>query len=156
MDPNEIITYLEQKAAQFLGHEIGGTRCQFFVIDNPYELSEFDDALRNTVRVPAMLVEGEDGVISGNQSANNTDTMNFSFMILDKRNGRESIRDVRNRCKAWGVQVITQIRKERISGIVAGKVVTFDLNCPYSPVGPINTDCWGYHFSLQFIVPITF
>lgn len=156
MDPNEIIDYLEKKAEQFLGHQIGGSRCQFFVIDNPYDLGEFEDALRNTVRVPAMLVEGEDGVISGNQSANNTDTLNFSFMILDKRKGRESIRDVRNRCKAWGVQVITQIRKERISGIVANKVVTFELNCPYSPVGPINVDYFGYHFSIQFIVPITF
>jgi len=156
MDPNEIIEYLEKKAAQVLGHEIGGKRCQFFVIDNPYDLGEFEMALRNSVRVPAMLVEDGDGHISGNQSANNTDTMNYTYLIVDKRIGRESIRDVRNRCKAWGVQVMTQIRKDRFKNIVPGKVVSFELDCNYSPLGPMNVDYYGYQFQIQFIVPITF
>lgn len=156
MEEKLIIEYLRAKAIAILDIPTDETRERFFVIDNPYDLGELEMALRNSVEMPAMLVESEGGIISGNESANNTDTMNFVFLILDKRNGTEPISNIRNRCKEWGKAVLTGVRKDRVTKIVPGKIVYFELDGAYAPVGPIDVQYYGYQFNIQFIVPITF
>lgn len=156
MNPNLIIDYLEQRAVEFLGHEIDGERCSFFVIDNPYDMGEFDKALRNIVQVPAMLVDGPEGFVSGNSSANNTDSQSYVFMVIDKRDDSERVRDVRFRCRELGLSILTKIRKDRQINIVPGKIVHFEMNSSYSPVGPISVKYYGYSFAVEFIIPITF
>ncbi|GGH28210.1 hypothetical protein FAZ19_19645 [Sphingobacterium alkalisoli] len=158
MEVTEIIDYLERKAQEhpLILHNPEDKRGSFYVLDDPYDLDEFDQALRNFAKFPAMLVDEPDGELSGNDSANNTDTMNFTIMIVDERNGRERVRDVRNRCRQIGLDIVTTIRKNRMTGIVPGKIVHYRLEVNYSPIGPLNVKYYGYQFQISFVIPFTF
>lgn len=156
MNQGKIIGYLEKKAADVLGHEIDGKRCQFFVIDDPYDLDEFDKALKNKVQMPAMLAEFAEGYVGMNNSANYTDSINMFFMIVDKRKGSEPIRDVRERCKAWGMKVLTEMRKEKKADRIPGLLLDFVIDSNYAPVGPIALSYYGYQFSISLTLPFSF
>ena len=157
MNHSDIFDYFERLATEnpSILHE-SGKRERFYVIDDGYDLDELDNALRNTLCFPALLVDEPDGRLSGNESANNTDTMNFNIMIVDSKQGTERVRDVRNRCKEIGMQIVTKIRKNRFTGIVPGKLVTYELESTYSPIGPLLLEYYGYQFTLSFTIPLTF
>lgn len=158
MEVIEIIDYLERKAAahSLIAHDLDAKRGSFYVLDDPYDLDEFDQAIRNFAKFPAMLVEEPDGELSGNASANNTDRMNFSIMIVDERAGKEKVREVRNRCRQIGLDIVTTIRKDRMTNIVPGKIVHYQLEVRYNPVGPMHIKYYGYQFHISFIIPFTF
>lgn len=159
----DLETYLESKAIQnpAIKHDEAGSKKGFYVIDDPYDLSEFDNALRNFAEFPAMIVEFGGGMLDDNNSNNYTDTMAGSFMIVDKfdkKNGTERPRHIRARCLEIAKQVLVQIRKDRNNqAIEPGKHINFRIdNVPYTPVGPMNIQYYGYMVSFEFICPFTF
>ena len=158
MTPDALFDYLERKAieSQVIPHDPGNGKVAFFAIDNPYDLEEFENAVRNTLTFPAMLAEQNDGLLNDQTSNNYTNTLRSGFMILDKRRDNESIRNVRSRCFQIGFDLLTAIRKDQPNKIIIGKRVIFNINLAYIPVGPINTDYYGYQFEIEFIVNFTF
>lgn len=157
MKPSDLITYMEKKAKEniSLAHLVDG-KSAFSVIDDPYDLDEFDNSLRNMAKFPAMLLEQNDGFISGNASASYTNTLRTNFMIIDKRGSNESIRDVRSRCYDIGFEILVQIRKDQPKSITDGKRINMVLNSAYVPIGPMDGKCYGYQFDLEFTAPISF
>ncbi|MFD2741971.1 MULTISPECIES: hypothetical protein [Sphingobacterium] len=157
MNHSDIFDYFERLATEhpLISHE-AGKRVSFYVIDDGYDFDELDNALRNLLRTPALLVDEPDGRLSGNESANNTDTMNFNIMIVDSKKGKERVRDVRNRCKQIGLDLVMTTRKKRFTGIVPNKLVTYELESTYSPIGPLLLGYYGYQFTISFTIPITF
>lgn len=149
---------MEEKAKEngSLAHLSTQKKCAFVVIDDPYDLDEFDNALRNTLTFPAMLLEQNDGLLSGNASSNYTNTLRTSFMIIDRRKDKEAIRDVRNRCYDIGWSILTQIRKDQPKNILANKNVRMEINSAYIPIGPMEAKYYGYQFEVEFIAPISF
>lgn len=158
MTPDALFDYLERKAVESnkIPHDPENGKVAFFAIDNPYDFEEFDNAIRNTLIFPAMLAEQNDGLLNDNTSNNYTNTLRSSFMILDKRSDSERIRNVRSRCFQIGLDLLTSIRLDQPMGIITGKRVHFKINLAYVPVGPINTDYFGYQFEIEFIVNFSF
>ena len=158
MTSEDVFAYLERiaKAQPEIAHDEG--KRAFYVIEDGYDTDEFDKALRNFASFPAMLTEDVSGVLDDNQSANYTDTFGVMFMIVDKREGNEPVRAVRNRCKEIGKRIVYQIRKDRNSrNVVPDKFVSFDIaGVNYQPVGPMHTKYYGYQFLVEFIVPFSF
>lgn len=157
MTPDSLFEYLERKAKENeqIPHDPDNGKVAFFAIDNPYDLEEFDNAIRNTLDFPAMLAEQNDGILTDNASANYTNTLRSSFMILDRRGENEKIRSVRSRCYQIGFDLITSMRKESPNKNNS-KSVYFNINLAYVPVGPINTEYYGYQFEIEFITRFTF
>lgn len=156
MEPIDLSIYMESKAREntSIKHDPENGSCRFHVIDEPYDLKEFDNAIRSTATFPAMLMEQNDGYISDNDSANYTNTMRSSFMIIDRRRDSEKIKDVRNRCYKIGVEILVQMRKDQPKNIVAGKRVNFKVNSAYVPLGPMDGQYYGYQFEVELIANV--
>ncbi|HWK58742.1 MAG TPA: hypothetical protein VNQ80_15470 [Parapedobacter sp.] len=156
----DFFDFLEAKAVQHadIPHDPANKKVAFYGLDDPYDLEEFDQALRNFAAFPAMLAELNEGELDDNDSANYTDTMMGGFMIVDKRRGKEPTRDVRHRCREIGKAIITQIRKDSRAGVVKpGEIVHMRINnVSYTPVGPLASQYYGYLFTFRFICPFSF
>src|SRR5690606_28647616 len=120
-----------------------------YVIDDSYDLSEFDNALRNFSSVPAMILEAGAGVLNDNNAASYNDSMQSSFMIVDKRNGKEPVRKVRSRCLEIAKQILYKMRKDCNAKIIKpGVNIQFRIDdIHYTPVGPMNLAYYGYMVS---------
>jgi len=163
MTPDHFFDYLEAKAKQHpdIPHNPEQKKVAFYAVDDPYDLSEFDNALRNFSAFPAMIAEQNEGELNDNQSANYTDTIEGAFMIVDERRNREAIRAVRNRCWEIGKAILVQMRKDArpdgSGGIMPGRLVHFRIDgVGYAPVGPMATKYYGYVFSFRFACPFSF
>lgn len=157
MGPDIITDYLERKATEspLIKHVKDSENDQaFFVIDDPYDLNEFDLALRSLTKYPAMLFELADGVIDDQNNASYLNTVNCSFMIVDKLKEFEKIRTCRSRCYHIGKAIIREILKDcRNQLIIPDKLVQVPLRSTYSPVGPMDLRWYGYQFTLEFVGP---
>lgn len=158
MDSLELFAYLERVAKMQPEIVDEDKKKVFYVVEDIYDTDEMDQALRSFAALPAVLTEDYSGMLSDNESANYTDTIVLSFMVVDRKVGKESVRDVRNRCKGIATRMILQIRKDRNSmNITPGKFVSYDIsNVVYQPIGPMLTDFYGYQFTLEFIAPFSF
>ena len=158
MDNNVLFAYLERVVRMQPEISADVNKKVFYVIEDSYDTDEMDNALRNFASFPAVLTEDYSGEISDNESANYTDTIGLSFIVVDQRNGREAVRDIRDRCKSIGKQIVIQIRKDRnTTNVVPGKFVNFDIReVMYQPVGPMLTKYYGYQFTIEFIAPFSF
>ncbi|MDF2851703.1 hypothetical protein [Sphingobacterium multivorum] len=157
MSPEIITDYLERKASEspaILHVKDSASGQAFFVIDDPYDLNEFDKALRSVAKSPAMLFELADGVIDDQTNASYLNTVNCSFMVIDKKGDFEKVRDCRNRCYAIGKEIIKSILKDqREMNIIPDKMIQVPLRTNYSPVGPMDIRWYGYQFTLEFVGP---
>lgn len=160
MTIDDFFGYLEAKAVQHpdIPHDPENKKIAFHAIDDPYDLDEFDTSLRNFAAFPAMLAELSEGELDDNDSTNYTDTMNGGFMIVDKRRGKEPLRAVMHRCREIGKTIIIQMRRDARAGTVKpGELVHFRIvGVPYTPVGPMANDYYGYLFTFRFICPFSF
>lgn len=160
MTQEQFIAYMELMAIlnPSIDHDPDAGKKAFHVIDDPYDLEEFDNALRNSAAFPAMLLEMGEGLLNDNTSASYTDTISASFMILDKRNGEEPARNTRARCLEIAKAILIRMRKDcNARAIVPGKFIQFRLDdIPYVPVGPMDSKYYGYMVSFQFLCPFSF
>lgn len=160
MTQEQFIDYIESKAVERpeIDHDPENDKKAFHVIDDPYDLSEFDNALRNFATFPAMILEMGDGVLNDNGASSYNDSINSSFMIVDKREGDEPVRLTRSRCLEIAKKILYQIRKDCNShSIVPGKYIHFRIDgIPYTPVGPMYNNHYGYMVSFTFTCPFSF
>jgi len=157
MSPDIITDYMERKATEspdILHVKDSASDQAFFVIDDPYDLNEFDSALRSIVKSPAMLFELADGVIDDQTNASYLNTVHCSFMVIDKKGDFEKVRECRNRCYAIGKEIIKAVLKDqREQLIIPDKMIQVPLRTNYSPVGPMDVRWYGYQFTLEFVGP---
>lgn len=155
----QLIDYLTAKAVQCgIPHDPDNKQKAFHIIDNPYSLAEFDEALRSFAAFPAVLMEEGEGDFSDSASANYNDTKEFSLMVVDKQTNGELPRLIRSRCLEIIKKILVHIRNDsRAFAIVPGKHVNFRINdCVYTPIGPMDTVYYGYMITLRFICPFSF
>lgn len=157
MSPDIITDYMERKASEspaILHVKDSASDQAFFVIDDPFDLNEFDTALRSVAKSPAMQFELADGILDDQNNASYLNTVNCSFMIIDKLADFEKVRDCRNRCYHIGKEIIKSILKDqRDMNIIPGKMIQVPLRANYSPVGPMDVRWYGYQFTLAFVGP---
>lgn len=158
MTPKDLINYFESKIVTIadIQHRPNEGRIAFFEVSDPYDFDEFDSALRNCASFPAVLCEVVNGQISDNASANYTNSISISFMVMDAKNGAESLLDVRSRCYEIGLKILKSIKEDDRMGIIKDKSIFVEMNSNYQPVGPMATEYWGYQFDLSFVSSIGF
>ncbi|MFN8406766.1 MAG: hypothetical protein U0X71_04725 [Sphingobacteriaceae bacterium] len=150
------IHYFEQLATQHrkLQHGSGGKNKSFFVIQNTYDLTEFDNAIRNNPCERVLLLDMPTGYLTDNGSANYTQFSKIDFMIVGKATS-ETISAVRQDCFQIGMDFITKIRtdQQKQAIIPNRNVYLQENNIQYDLVGPIQQSHHGYSFSFQFCCP---
>lgn len=152
MSPKDVIQYIENKVISLpdVGHLPDEGKKAFFVIDDPYDFQEFDNALRNSASFPAVLCELVNGRLDENNAGSYTNSISVSFMVVDKEMNGERRIDMLSRTFDIGVKLLNEIRKDGRTGVVPGKSITVEMNSNYQPVGPLNSQFWGYQFDLSF------
>lgn len=152
MGPKDIIEYVRRKVTEMEGFspKVNATDDSFFVIANPYDFEEFDNALRNTATFPAVLCELVNGRLEDNMAGTMTNSITISFMVVDMESDSDSRMDVQTRCYEWGIKLLKAIRKDGRNGIILNKSVVVEMNSSYQPVGPLDSQYWGCQFDLSF------
>lgn len=155
----QYIAYFENLAVQSKGlnHNPAEKKNAFFFISDPYTTTEIDNALRNNVSFPAMLLDAAPGMLDSNESTNYTKNINGQFRIIAQA-GKDQIREVRETCFILGMEIITRMQQDsRQHKIIPGKIVSFLIEqVHYEPVGPMLLNHYGYVFNFRFICPFGF
>lgn len=153
MNPKDIIEYFESKVIDCsdFSHRPDQGKKAFFVIDDPYDFEEFDEALRNCASFPAVLCEMVQGRMDDN-AGTDTNTVSISFMVLNAKSRHKSASDIRSGCYQSGMKLLKAIRADNRLERIPGHSVTVEMNSNYQPVGPIATEYIGYQFDLTFVV----
>ena len=121
----------------------------FFYVENPDDLEEFDEYLRTIKKRVAMLLVANNGEFNDNGSNNYTDELNAQVYIVIRKTGDKTIRELNNEAKIILRSVIARTRKDHPKEFRINKV-------PYTPVGPMCENWYGYTAMLTFICPFGF
>ena len=150
------LQYFERLATQHkaLQHKSAEKHTSFFVIQNTYDLTEFDNAVRNNECARVLLLDMPTGYLTDNGSATYTQLSKINFMIVGKATS-ETIHSVRQDCFQIGMDFIAKIRIDgQKRTIISGKNVYLqENNIQYDLVGPIQQAHHGYVFSFQLCCP---
>lgn len=159
MNEAEYISYFRNLAIQSkdLQHNATGLKKSFLVVDNPFDLTALDAAIRTTLKVPAMLLDIPEFSPSGNGTANFTNTVNGMFMIIAKAS-KNNLATVRDQCLAIGMKFLYRMHYDyKRQAIEPNKPVFFQMDdTQVEPVGPIAVEYHGYLFRFSFICPFGF
>ncbi|TXI14808.1 MAG: hypothetical protein E6Q66_04630 [Pedobacter sp.] len=145
------ITYFEQLARLHpaLQHAPDEKQKTFFLIQNPFDLVEMDNAVRNNDCSRVLLLDVPTGYLSDNGSANYTQHTKIDFFLLGKA-GLENIQAVRQDCFEIGLGLIQQLRADSISRKISARPIYLEEeSIQYEPVGPIQASHYGYLFRLS-------
>ncbi|MFD2163666.1 hypothetical protein ACFSJU_14750 [Paradesertivirga mongoliensis] len=159
MEEQQYIDYFENLCRQSLdiNHEVDGKKA-FFYLDNPDNTDEIDNAFRNQIQYPAFILDAPAGMVSGNGSANYTDSPVGSFTVLCQAKTPEEVRQARDRSKSIGISFLARMNKDaRENKIVAGKRINFVINDnAYEPMNFPAHQLYGYVFEFLFVCPFGF
>lgn len=159
MNEAEYISYFENLAVKSkdLKHTVSGFKKSFMVVDNPYDLTAIDNAIRSSLKLPAMLLDIPQFTLTENRSANFTNRVDGVFMIIMKAS-KSNLVDVRDQCLKIGMKFLYRMHYDyKHQAIEAGKPVYFSMeNTTIEPVGPLAVEHHGYLFSFSFICPFGF
>ena len=147
------ISYFESLASNHAKLAHGASNRSFFLINNPHELTEFDNAIKNNPCQRVLLLDMPTGYLTDNGCGNYTQHSKIDFMVVGKASAE--IQQVRADCFAIGMDLIAQIRfDQRKRCIVDEKQVYLqEESIQYDIIGPLNTSHYGYLFSFHFCAP---
>lgn len=154
---DQIITYFERIAGanHVLKHNIDGGS-SFFSVEDPDELSNFDDALRSMTGDIAFLTCAMEGELDDNGSENHVQSIDLQVFVVRRRNAGVSIASCRTECLEILTQLLGRIKRDaRVPGnVIPGKKVEFKIAAiPVKKVGPMNMEWYGYTAFLRFSCP---
>lgn len=156
INEEQIIAYFESLAvnSRELNHTDQG-RESFFYVEDGYDLETFDEALRSAVQSPTMLLVADSGEFADNDSENHTQEIEGQFYILGQKSDDKSIRTIRAECLIIALNILARMKYDaRKQQIVPGSIVNFRIDkVPYSKVGPMFIEWYGYEVSFSFICP---
>ena len=159
MNEIEYINYFEQLARKnsVLNHCPQDNKKSFFCINNPYETTEFDDALRSSAAAMVLILDAPTGYLSDNGSGNCTQATKIEFLLVGRSN-KETIQTTRAHCFQTGLDILARIGSDaNKKTIIPGRSIYFmNESISYDVVGPINGDYYGYAFTFSFVCPFSF
>lgn len=145
------ITYFEKLASLHpaLQHAPEKKHKAFFLIQNPFDLAEMDNAVRNNNCARVLLLDVPTGYMSDNGSANYTQHTKIDFFLLGKASS-ETVQPIRQDCFKIGLGLIQKLRADGLSKKISTRAVYLDEeSIQYEPVGPIQASHYGYLFRLS-------
>lgn len=158
MSEQDYINYFETLCLQSKDiNHLNEGRKSFFYVDDPYDMDELDNALRNSLQYPAFILEVPTGMFDAH-ATNYTDTPNCSFSIITKAKTLYEARVARNTCKEIGLKFLARMSEDsRYNQIIPNRIIHFrieDIN--YESIGPMAADLYGYMFNFKFVCPLYF
>lgn len=159
MTEDQYISYFENLAEQSkdINHKLDGKN-SFFYIEDGSDLDEFDQALRDGIPSPCMLLVGDDGELDDNDSENHLQNLDGEFFILSRKTSDKTIRQLRAECLPIAINILARMKRDAKAGnIVENKTVHFHISkIPYLKVGPMNGKWYGYMIAFRFECPFGF
>lgn len=152
MTLEQYISYFENlaKMSRDIAHNPAAGRESFFVVENPFDLSAIDNAIRDTLQLPALLLDIPDLDPSDNGSANFTEQIDGTFAIVKENQGDRSL--VQSECLEIAKKFLFRMLKDsKERKIDPGKRVHLSLSdSQYTPIGPIAANYYGYLIAFRF------
>jgi hypothetical protein len=153
---DQYISYFEKlaKAHRQIQHNPDGVS-SFVEVEEPDELSAFDEALRSTTGDTVMLVVAAEGQLDDNSSENHVQTVDAQIYILQKKTDGIKTADIRTVTISIIRDILGRTKSDaRLNSIIPGKVISFRINnIPVRKVGPINLDWYGHTVLISFTCP---
>ena len=152
-----IIAYFERIAGahHILKHDIEGAR-SFFSVEDPDELSNFDEALRSMTSDVAFLTCAMEGELEDNGSENHVQSIDLQVFVVRRIGTGVSIASCRTECLEILTQLLGRTKRDARTpgGVIPGKKVEFNIaGVPVKKVGPMNMEWYGYTAFLRFSCP---
>jgi hypothetical protein len=153
---NDFISYFEGLAIADpdLKHNQNG-RKSFFCIDDPFDLDEIDNAVRDTLQMPCMLLDMPDGDLTENGTAGNPkDILSAGFMILLKGLTIADKRLARVEAKRIGKNIIKEMKANSRASLATPNMWHLNREAiKYQRVGPIADSYYGMMFTFTITCP---
>jgi hypothetical protein len=153
---DQFISYFEKlaNAHRTIAHNLDGQQ-SFFEVEDPDELSAFNEALRYATGSTVMLLVAGEGELDDNNSENHVQVVDFQIYILQKKETDVKTSDIRSVCIEVIKSIVGRTKHDcRRGRIVPGKSVNFRIeNVPIRMVGPIELNWYGYTTQLSFTCP---
>ena len=156
-DETDYINYFQNLAIADadLQHFLSG-KSSFFVVDDAFDLEEIDEAVRNKLKFPAMLLDIPDGALGLSNSNNKTDTITGIFMFLLNTKSNLDKRTARATAKNIGKRLLKKIHEDSRASLKTANWFAFDYNdVKYQPVGPICEAAYGMQFMFKITSPFS-
>lgn len=128
----------------------------FFFIPLAYDLTEIDNAIRNTKSTPFLALDALRGSFDDGGAENNVQIIDAQFTIADKaKSGKaDTIRTVQDKCLSIGRDFIARLKHDSRKKQLFNPLANFSIsNVKYDPVGPMNVEHYGYTFMFQITCP---
>ena len=163
MTEADLKQYFDKLATQSVDikHDPAAKKKSFFYIDNPFDLQAIENALRNTIQVPALLLDVPEIKPDSNGSTNYTVSMDCTFSIVTKAKGTDAIEAARTQCYQIGMKFLSTMHADSRKGtMIPGKRAYFRINedqcnVGLSPIGPMAIDFYGWLFSFRIVCPFS-
>jgi hypothetical protein len=153
---DQYISYFEKLAIahrQIL-HDPEGL-ISFVEVEDPEDLTAFDEALRSATGDTVMLIVAGEGELNDNNSENHVQTVDTQIYILQRKRDGMATAEIRT----FTIGVITDLlgrtkNDARSGNVIPGKVITFRINnIPVRKVGPISLNWYGHTAWITFSCP---
>jgi phosphopantetheine adenylyltransferase len=153
---DQYISYFEKLAVahkQILHDPEGIT--SFVEVEDPEELSAFDEALRSATGDTVMLIVAGEGELNDNDSENHVQTVDAQIYILQRKLDGRKTSDIRTATIGIIRDIVGRTKKDaRYNSLIPGKIITFRINnIPVRKVGPISLEWYGHTALITFSCP---
>ncbi|WP_285055127.1 hypothetical protein [Pedobacter ginsengisoli] len=137
-----------------INHTLNGIDA-FAYVDDPNNLDEFDDKLRNARCEYFMLLIADNGSFQDNASESFHQDIDGGFFILSRKTNSKSIAQTRDECMQIIIDTLGRINRDGKKQLInPDRKVDFRINdIPYEKVGPMCDDWHGYVVYFQFGCP---
>ncbi len=148
-------SYFENLAAKHIALQHTPQNQSFFYIDNPFELSQIDNALGYMTSTKCLLLDVPDRLLDDNASNNYTDKIACQFTILKRESDRMQLLNARNEILVIIEDFLVKIRQDQSAGNLFGdsKARMRIANVNIQAVGPMKLDWYGYTVVFTVICP---
>lgn len=153
---DQYISYLEKIAIAHkqIQHDPEGIT-SFVEVEDPEELSAFDEALRSATGETVMLVVAGEGELNDQGSENHVQTVDVQIYILQKKGDGMNTASIRTATINVIRDIVGRVKRDARSGaLVPGKSINFVIDkIPVRKVGPINLEWYGHTALFSFSCP---
>lgn len=153
---NALKSYFENLATKHATLQHSPENPSFFYIDNPYELTAIDAALRNMTAEIALLVDTPERNLDDNLSNNYVESINIQFTILKKENDSTLLLEARDAVLPVINDFLVKIRQNASDRSLVGSSLNRMriTNVKIDPVGPMNLEWYGYTVIITVACPL--
>jgi hypothetical protein len=153
---DQYISYFEELARthkQIL-HQVDG-KVSFIEVEDPDDLSAFDEALRSATGDTMMLAIAGEGELDDNDSENHVQTVDVQLYVLKRKLDYVSTSDIRTATIGIIRDILGRTKKDaREQKLIPGKYINFRISkVPVRKIGPVELDWYGHAAYITFSCP---